>query len=65
MRLTVRDSLIEDDGPRLVLDTLDASEAIVGRLVWQMIESAASRHVEKHQQPFVLKNETMEIRLDP
>lgn len=64
MRLTVHDSAVEQDGPRLVVDTLDASEAVMGRLLWQVIESAASRQLDKKGKAFVLKNETMEIRLE-
>ena len=63
MKLTVHDRAIED-GPRLVLDTLDASESVMGRLLWQVIETAASRYLERQGSAFVLKNQTMEIRLE-
>ena len=64
MKLTVSDTAIDEDGPRLVLDTMDASEAIMGRLLWQVIETAASRQLTQNGKSFVLKNETMEIRLE-
>lgn len=64
MKLTVHDRAIEADGPRLVLDTLDASESVLGRLLWQVVEAAASRQLTKNGKSFILKNETMEIRLE-
>lgn len=64
MKLTVHDRSIDQEGPRLVLDTLDASEAVIGRLLWQVIEAAASRQFSKEGKSFTLKSDTMEISLE-